>query len=121
MILPGGSVQSYRPPQTRSLASAAGRSGVRGLTLSWSGLRIAAPLVLAIVLLAGIGVRLSAQRCAHMEERLRRLALQRRELGDANIELLARRARLLSRPEITAAAARRLELFPPAKGQVHRF
>jgi hypothetical protein len=40
--------------------------------------------------------------------------------GSDNMNLLAQRAKLMSKAHIKAVAAARLDLYPPARGQVHR-
>ena len=59
-------------------------------------------------------------RIVHSMERVQQLRVKNAAVANENVHLLAARAQLASKTHVLALAEKKLKLFEPEKGQVHR-
>jgi cell division protein FtsL len=111
--------RTYRPAQ---MAYRSERSKLSGLqvTLSSGQKKILAVFVGVFVMTMLVVAGLIAGRIDTIEARVQQMQATNIALVNEHVRLLASRAQLSSKDHITALAERKLHLFEPVKGQVHR-
>lgn len=111
--------RTYRPAQ---IAYRSERGKLPGLqvTLSSGQKKILAAFASMVVLTMLVVAGLIAGRIDTIEARVQQLQVANIALANEHVRLLASRAQLSSKDHITALAERKLHLFEPVKGQVHR-
>lgn len=109
----------YKPPQGAFKSEQRAWGSIR-LALSAGQKKILA-LAVGVALVAGLAAtQLVAGRIDTAQARARQLQEANATISNENVRLLATRAQLASKAHITALAERKLRLFEPVKGQVHR-
>lgn len=109
----------YRPPQMAFKSERRSWSYLR-LTLS-AGQKKMLGFAALIVLVIGLAApQLIAGRIDAAQARVQHLQAANATISTEHVRLLATRAQLTSKDHITALAERKLRLFEPVKGQVHR-
>lgn len=118
-MIPGVQIRSYRQKQPTST------SKLRNLPKAFFSLRshqmkiliggVALAVVMGSIMIHGLYGRILAS-----QERVRQLRAEHNVIATKNMQLLAMRAQLSSRAHVLALAERKLKLFEPEKGQVHR-
>ena len=118
-MIPGVQIRNYRQKQ------AASTSKLRNLSPADISLRsqqmkiligsVALAVVMGSIMTHGLYGRILAS-----QERVQQLRAEHNVIATKNMQLLAVRAQLTSRTHVLALAEKKLKLFEPEKGQVHR-
>ncbi len=111
--------RAYRPPQM-AFKSEPRTWGCIRLALSAGQKKILA-IAVGVGLVTGLAAtQMVAGRIDAAQVRAQQLQVANATISNENVRLLAARAQLASKTHITALAERKLRLFEPVKGQVHR-
>ena len=109
----------YRSPQMAFKSEPRAWSSIR-LALSAGQKKILA-IAVGLALVAGLAAtQMVAGRIEAAQAKAQRLQATNATVSNENVRLLAARAQLASKTHITALVERKLRLFEPVKGQVHR-
>lgn len=77
-------------------------------------------ILIAVILAVAGASQLFSWQIQRVQKTLQQVQQQQKMLNDSHVVLLAKRAQLTSESHIQALAGARLELYVPAKGQVHK-
>ncbi len=109
----------YRPPPMAIKSEPRAWGSIR-LVLSAGQKRMLA-IAVGVALVAGLAAtQMVAGRIDAAQTRAQQVQAANATISNENVRLLATRAQLASKTHITALAERKLRLFEPVKGQVHR-
>jgi len=115
----GVNVRSYRPVQVsfRSAKPAAPRLGMSlsSIQRKWLSLMVASALVIGVA-----GTQFLHGRMVEMRTNAEKVRTVNNHISTENIRLLSMRAQLTSKDHVAALAGKKLNLFEPGQGQVHR-
>ena len=113
-------VRIYRPPQ--QVASRARRREAPWFSLGLSTeLRKWAAVMATVALVLGLVVtQFFHGQMVDMRSRAEKVRILNTNISNENVRLLSVRAQLASRTQIVSLAGKKLNLFEPVQGQVHR-
>lgn len=118
-MIPSVQIRNYRQ---RQAACTSKRQGLPKITINLRSYQMkillagaALAVVMGSIMTHGLYGRILAS-----QERVQQLRAEHNVIATKNMQLLAARAQLTSRTHVLALAEKKLKLFEPEKGQVHR-